>query len=80
RCQAWRNFLHGVGSFSILPIGTYATSANFHQPRDTTDRCSLAFLTSGRLSHNERIQPALPAIGRSVRKAGDLKRRNHVRR
>jgi hypothetical protein len=25
-----------VGSFSILPIGTYATSANFHQPRDTT--------------------------------------------
>jgi hypothetical protein len=28
--------VHGVGSFSILPIGTYATSANFHQPRDTT--------------------------------------------
>jgi hypothetical protein len=25
-----------VGSFSILPIGTYAASANFHQPRDTT--------------------------------------------
>jgi hypothetical protein len=25
-----------VGSFSILPIGTYATSANFHQLRDTT--------------------------------------------
>jgi len=25
-----------VGSFSILPIGTYATSANFHQPRGTT--------------------------------------------
>jgi hypothetical protein len=28
--------LHGVGSFSILPIGTYAASTNFHQPRDTT--------------------------------------------
>jgi hypothetical protein len=27
-----------VGSFSIVPIGTYATSANFHQPRDTTVR------------------------------------------
>jgi hypothetical protein len=25
-----------VGSFSILPIGTYAASANFHQLRDTT--------------------------------------------
>jgi hypothetical protein len=25
-----------VGSFSIVAIGTYATSANFHQPRDTT--------------------------------------------
>ena len=25
-----------MGSFSILPIGTYAASANFHQPRDTT--------------------------------------------
>ena len=27
-----------MGSFSILPIGTYAASANFHQPRDTTIR------------------------------------------
>jgi hypothetical protein len=26
----------GVGSLSILPIGPYAASANFHQPRDTT--------------------------------------------
>jgi hypothetical protein len=25
-----------VGSFSIAPIGTYAASTNFHQPRDTT--------------------------------------------
>jgi hypothetical protein len=25
-----------VGSFSIVPIGTYAASANFHQLRDTT--------------------------------------------
>jgi hypothetical protein len=25
-----------VGSFSILPIGTYAASTNFHQLRDTT--------------------------------------------
>ena len=25
-----------MGSFSILPIGTYAASTNFHQPRDTT--------------------------------------------
>jgi hypothetical protein len=25
-----------VGSFSIFPIGTYAASSNFHQPRDTT--------------------------------------------
>jgi hypothetical protein len=25
-----------VGSFSILPIGTYAALTNFHQPRDTT--------------------------------------------
>jgi hypothetical protein len=25
-----------VGSFSNLAIGTYAASANFHQPRDTT--------------------------------------------
>jgi septum formation protein len=29
---------HGVGSFSIVVIGTYAASANFHQPRDTTMR------------------------------------------
>jgi hypothetical protein len=37
RCRhGWRSFLHGVGSFSILPIGTYAASSNFHQPRDTT--------------------------------------------
>jgi len=36
RRQGWRSFRHGVGSFSILPIGTYATSTNFHQPRDTT--------------------------------------------
>ena len=28
--------LHGVGSFPILPTGTYAASSNFHQPRDTT--------------------------------------------
>jgi hypothetical protein len=40
--RRWRHrqgcvgFLHGVGCFSILPIGTYAASANFHQPRDTT--------------------------------------------
>jgi hypothetical protein len=26
-----------VGSFSIVPIGTYAASANFHQPCDTTE-------------------------------------------
>jgi hypothetical protein len=26
--HGWRNFLHGVGSFSILPIGTYAASSN----------------------------------------------------
>jgi hypothetical protein len=25
-----------VGSFSIVPIGTYAASTNFHQLRDTT--------------------------------------------
>ena len=25
-----------MGSFSIVPIGTYAASTNFHQPRDTT--------------------------------------------
>jgi hypothetical protein len=25
-----------VDSFSIVPIGPYAASANFHQPRDTT--------------------------------------------
>jgi Kef-type K+ transport system membrane component KefB len=30
-----------VGSFSILPIGTYAASANFHQPRDTTAMTAL---------------------------------------
>src|ERR671918_1234941 len=27
--------LHGVRSSPSLPIGTYAASANFHQPRDT---------------------------------------------
>jgi hypothetical protein len=36
RRPGWRSFLHGVGSLSIVPIGTYAASANFHQPRDTT--------------------------------------------
>jgi hypothetical protein len=37
RCRhGCRSFLHGVGSFPILPIGTYAASANFHQPPDTT--------------------------------------------
>jgi len=41
-----------VGSFSILPIGTYATSTNFHQPRDTTvldtkDICEGVFLGWG---------------------------------
>src|SRR4029434_2303675 len=37
RCRpGWRSFLHGVGSLSILLIGTYAASANFHPPRDTT--------------------------------------------
>jgi hypothetical protein len=25
-----------VGSFSIVPIGTYAASTNFHHLRDTT--------------------------------------------
>jgi hypothetical protein len=39
RWPGWRSFLHGVGSLSIVPIGTYAASANFHQPfhqpRDT---------------------------------------------
>ena len=34
--DGWRSFRHGVGSFSIVAIGTYAASANFHQPRDTT--------------------------------------------
>jgi putative transposase len=37
RGPGWRSFLPGVGSLSILPIGTYAASANFHQPRDTTN-------------------------------------------
>jgi len=31
-----------VGSFSILPSRTYATSTNFHQPRDTTEFSSHA--------------------------------------
>jgi putative transcriptional regulator len=26
-----------VGSFSIVPIGTYAASTNFHHLRDTTN-------------------------------------------
>ena len=38
RRPGWRSLLHGVGSFSIAPIGTYAASTNFHQPRDTTCR------------------------------------------
>jgi hypothetical protein len=35
-----------VGSFPILPIGTYAASSNFHQPRDTTQPVE-AFLSEG---------------------------------
>ena len=36
----WRSFGHGVGSFSILPIGTYAASAISHQPRATAPATS----------------------------------------
>ena len=46
--QGWRSFLHGVGSFSILPIGTYATSTNFHQPRDTTSAARRRLLQAQR--------------------------------
>jgi predicted NACHT family NTPase len=36
-----------VGSLSIVPIGTYAASANFHQPRDTTKADHLCILLDG---------------------------------
>ena len=62
RRRGWRSLLHGVGSFSILAIGTYAASANFHQPRDTT---SADFEPSPGPRPEARRQEA-PAIQRSL--------------
>jgi transposase len=47
-----------VGSFSILPIGTYAASANFHQLRDTTEACATGHYWArelGALGHDVRL-------------------------
>ena len=38
-----------MGSFSIVPIGTYAASTNFHQPRDTTPGFEVDLYLSARL-------------------------------
>jgi hypothetical protein len=46
---------HGVGSFSIVVIGTYAASANFHQPRDTT-AARLSTLNEGQRVQYDLVQ------------------------
>ena len=58
----------GVASFSIVPIGTYATSANFHQPRDTTV-CSRACLR--RSIGTRKLTFALPCLKRETRRRGE---------
>jgi hypothetical protein len=68
RCRhGWRSFLHGVGSFSIVPIATYAASANFHQPRDTTN---LRHTTPHRYAHTALNESSIRVMGR-WRQVGD---------